>query len=102
VISEGTESHVPNSQNSPENNRAGVTPARVVIALCLVAPFVALTWVDSYARTDPSFIGIPFFYWYQRLWVIVSTVLTVIAYQLWRRDQRARAPRTSAKGGAAE
>ncbi|MFD9005231.1 DUF3311 domain-containing protein [Streptomyces sp. NPDC059582] len=84
--------------NAPEVNRGPVvTPVRVVIGLCLVAPFVAMLWVGSYAKTDPAFIGIPFFYWYQMLWVLVSTALTVIAYQLWRRDQRAR---TTTKGGA--
>ncbi|MFJ2606055.1 DUF3311 domain-containing protein [Streptomyces sp. NPDC091279] len=74
-----------------------VTPVRVVIALCLAAPFVAVLWVGSFAKTDPTFIGIPFFYWYQIAWVPISTALTSIAYQLWKRDQRAR---TGAKGGA--
>ncbi|MFE9093762.1 DUF3311 domain-containing protein [Streptomyces sp. NPDC007264] len=76
-----------------------VTPVRVVIALCLLAPFVAMLWVGSYAKTDPAFIGIPFFYWYQMLWVVISTALTMTAYKLWQRDQRAHA---SEKGGAAE
>ncbi|MCZ9347579.1 DUF3311 domain-containing protein [Streptomyces sp. TRM76130] len=82
----------------PQPARTGrepvVTPTRVIIGLCLVAPFVAMLWVSSYARTDPAFIGIPFFYWYQMAWVLISTALTVIAYRLWQRDQRAR------KGGA--
>lgn len=76
-----------------------VTPVRVVIALCLVAPFVAMLWVGSYAKSDPAFGGIPFFYWYQMLWVLISTALTMTAYKLWQRDQRARA---SQKGGASE
>ncbi|MER7695187.1 MULTISPECIES: DUF3311 domain-containing protein [unclassified Streptomyces] len=71
-----------------------VTPGRVVIGICLLAPFVAMLWVSSYARIEPKFIGIPFFYWYQMLWVVISTALTMIAYKLWQRDQRAR------KGGA--
>jgi hypothetical protein len=71
-----------------------VTPLRVVIALCLFAPFVAMLWVGSYAKTDPAFIGIPCFYWYQMAWVLISTALTMIAYKLWQRDQRAR------RGGA--
>ncbi|MGP4050127.1 DUF3311 domain-containing protein [Streptomyces sp. 2A115] len=70
---------------------------RVVIAVCLLAPFVAMLWVGSYAKVDPAFIGIPFFYWYQMLWVFISTVLTMTAYKLWQRDQRARA---ATKGGA--
>ncbi|RVU17282.1 DUF3311 domain-containing protein [Streptomyces antnestii] len=76
--------------DAPEVKRPVVTPVRVVIALCLVAPFVAMLWVSSYAKVDPAFIGIPFFYWYQMLWVLISTTLTMIAYKLWQRDQRAR------------
>jgi hypothetical protein len=72
---------------------------RVIIALCLIVPFVAMLWVGSYTKTDPQFIGIPFFYWYQMLWVLLSTLLTMAAYKLWQRDQRARSGK---KGGAAE
>ncbi|MCX4764885.1 DUF3311 domain-containing protein [Streptomyces sp. NBC_01275] len=79
-----------------------VTPVRVVIGLCLLAPFVAMLWVGSYAKVDPAFIGIPFFYWYQMLWVPLSAALTVTAYKLWQRDQRGRAASASAKGGASE
>lgn len=74
----------------PEAGPPVVTPARVVIAVCLIAPFVALLWVGSYTKIDPTFIGVPFFYWYQMLWVLISTVLTMTAYKLWQRDQRAR------------
>ncbi|MFB9461860.1 DUF3311 domain-containing protein [Streptomyces cinereospinus] len=86
--------------DAPDVNRAGpvVTPVRVVIALCLIAPFVAMLWVGSYAKLDPTFIGIPFFYWYQMAWVVISTGLTMLAYRLWQRDQRAR--RTQGGAGA--
>lgn len=67
-----------------------VTPGRVVVGLCLVIPFAALLCVDSYAQTDPTFIGIPFFYWYQMLWVVISSVLTCLAYVLVRREERNR------------
>ncbi|GFE22175.1 hypothetical protein Sliba_26280 [Streptomyces nigrescens] len=68
----------------------------MVAGLCLIAPFVAMLWVSSYARIEPTFIGIPFFYWYQMLWVLISTALTTLAYKLVQREQRAR------KGGAAQ
>jgi membrane protein implicated in regulation of membrane protease activity len=87
------------SQPPEVSRRPVVTPLRVVIAVCLIAPFVAMLWVGSYAKTDPAFIGIPFFYWYQMAWVLISTVLTMIAYKLWQRDQRAR---SAAKGGASQ
>ncbi|MEU6351635.1 DUF3311 domain-containing protein [Streptomyces sp. NPDC047072] len=78
------------SSDAPDQRPPVVTPVRVVIGLCLLAPFVAMLWVGSYAKVDPTFIGIPFFYWYQMLWVLISTALTMIAYKLWQRDQRAR------------
>ncbi|WP_189783899.1 DUF3311 domain-containing protein [Streptomyces capitiformicae] len=79
-----------------------VTPVRVVIALCLFAPFVAMLWVGSYAKTDPALMGIPFFYWYQMAWVLISTALTAVAYVLWQRDQRARKSQRSTDGGVAK
>ncbi|MBT2439054.1 DUF3311 domain-containing protein [Streptomyces sp. ISL-36] len=80
----------------PQEKQPTVTPVRVVVALCLFAPFVSMLWVSSYAKVEPTFIGIPFFYWYQMAWVLISTALTMIAYKLWQRDQRAR------KGGASQ
>ncbi|WP_152646130.1 DUF3311 domain-containing protein [Streptacidiphilus albus] len=67
-----------------------ITPTRVVCGILLLAPFVALFWVNSYARLRPAFIGIPFFYWYQLLWVIVSGVFTGGAYLLIRREEARR------------
>ncbi|MFI1092729.1 DUF3311 domain-containing protein [Streptomyces sp. NPDC020917] len=80
----------------PDTAPPVVTPSRVIAGLCLLAPFVALLWVDSYSRVTPRFIGIPFFYWYQMAWVPVAAALTYTAYVLVRREERAR------KGGAAK
>ncbi|MGP9018681.1 DUF3311 domain-containing protein [Streptomyces sp. BR1] len=82
---------------STQESRPLITPVRVVIAFCLIAPFVAMLWVGSYAKADPAFIGIPFFYWYQMLWVLISTALTMLAYKLWQHDQR-----TTRKEGASK
>ncbi len=41
----------------------------------LLAPFVATLWPPFYNHTDPAFYGIPFFYWYQLLWVILTSLL---------------------------
>lgn len=71
-----------------------LTVPLIVAGACLAIPFVAMLWVDSYARLTPALIGIPFFYWYQMLWVLVSTLLTVIAYVIVRRHERTR------RGGA--
>ncbi|MET7935209.1 DUF3311 domain-containing protein [Streptomyces sp. NPDC005322] len=70
--------------------RPVITPTRVVAGLCLIAPFIGMLWVGSYAKVEPALMGIPFFYWYQMLWVPISAALTSVAYVLVRREQRAR------------
>ncbi|MFI1969316.1 hypothetical protein BLA24_24895 [Streptomyces cinnamoneus] len=78
-------------EQPPADGRKPVVPVPLFVAgVCLAIPFVAMLWVGSYARVTPSFIGIPFFYWYQMLWVVISTLLTVIAYVLVRRHERTR------------
>ncbi|RKT15975.1 uncharacterized protein DUF3311 [Streptomyces sp. 1114.5] len=75
-----------------------VTPERVLAALALLVPIVAMLWVPSYDKTDPAVGGMPFFYWYQLLWVPASAVFTVAAYLLINRDEKAR--KAARKGGA--
>lgn len=48
--------------------------------LLFIVPFVASLWPPFYNRIDPTWMGMPFFYWYQLLWVIISAVLTAIVY----------------------
>ena len=48
--------------------------------LLLLAQFVFLLWPAYYNKIEPSWIGVPFFYWYQMLWVIVSAILIAIVY----------------------
>lgn len=52
------------------------------VRLLLLVPFVAMLWVASYNRTDPAFLGFPFFYWYQLLWVIVAAAIAGLVYKL--------------------
>ncbi|MEV5505999.1 DUF3311 domain-containing protein [Streptomyces orinoci] len=74
-----------------EGSRGRVVPVELVLAgVCLAVPFGAMLWVGSYARVEPRLAGVPFFYWYQMLWVLISTGLTAVAYVLVRRHQRAR------------
>jgi len=53
--------------------------------LLLLVPFVVL-WVPIYNRAEPSFEGIPFFYWYQMAWIVITVVLILFVYRLDRRN----------------
>ena len=46
----------------------------------LVVPFIAILWVPFYASAEPALFGIPYFYWYQFLWILISAALTAIVY----------------------
>jgi hypothetical protein len=45
--------------------------------LLLFLPFVALLWVPFYNSIEPALWGIPFFYWYQFLWVFLTSALII-------------------------
>jgi hypothetical protein len=48
--------------------------------LLLFLPFVALLCVPFYNRNEPALAGIPFFYWYQMLWIVLGAVLLLPLY----------------------
>ena len=50
------------------------------LLLLLIIPFIALLWPPFYNDLQPTFIGIPFFYWFQLLWVIITAMITAIVY----------------------
>lgn len=47
----------------------------------LLLPFLALLYVPSYNKAEPSLLGFPYFYWYQLLWVPITVVLIWIVYR---------------------
>jgi len=56
--------------------------------LLLLIPFVALLWVPFYNRIDPVLFSIPFFYWYQFLWVFLTSLIIIIVDALTREADR--------------
>ncbi|HEX8973604.1 DUF3311 domain-containing protein [Oryzihumus sp.] len=61
-------------------------PARtglmVLAGILVAAPIVALVWVSSYAKDGPHLGGFPFFFWYQLLWVFLTSGCTYAAYRI--------------------
>lgn len=78
--------------SSPEVPTRG--PARplpyVVSGALLVIAIVVPLLVPIYARSEPALGGIPFFYWYQMLWVLIDSGLLWICYALIVREDRRR------------
>jgi hypothetical protein len=46
----------------------------------LVLPFIATLWVPFYNAIEPMWLGIPMFYWWQFVWILISAILTAICY----------------------
>ncbi|HTN25830.1 MAG TPA: DUF3311 domain-containing protein [Solirubrobacteraceae bacterium] len=59
-------------------------PSRWWYAL-LALPLLGLLYPPLYATRSPELAGVPFFYWYQFAWVLVSAVLTAVVYRVMRR-----------------
>ena len=54
---------------------------RTVWYVILFTPFFVAIWVPLYNRIEPSVFGIPFFYWFQFVLIIVAAIVTALAYK---------------------
>ena len=50
------------------------------IYLLPIVPVVAQLWVPFYNHPLPALAGIPFFYWYQLVWVPLTAAILYVAY----------------------
>lgn len=48
--------------------------------LLFLLQYAVALWPAFYNRVEPTLVGIPFFYWFQLLWVVISAVLTGVVY----------------------
>ncbi len=54
---------------------------RLFWAGLIVGSWLVALAVPLYNRVEPRLAGIPFFYWFQFLWIIVAAILTALAYR---------------------
>jgi uncharacterized protein DUF3311 len=47
----------------------------------LIVPLIGTLIPPIYNTKDPTLIGIPFFYWYQMLWIPIGVTITVLVYR---------------------
>lgn len=63
---------------------------RRLVPLLLIVPFIGTLWVSSFASLTPELWGIPFFYWYQFLWIAIGALLTIVVYLVERSEEKRR------------
>ncbi len=56
----------------------------VLLLIAIVMPLL----VPLYAKEEPTFVGFPFFFWYQFLWIPLAALITTICYRIVSRQER--------------
>jgi len=59
-----------------------------LVHILLLVPFVAMLWVGFYNRVEPEFLSIPFFYWFQMIWIPLGALLLWPVYRAEEHDAR--------------
>lgn len=54
----------------------------------LLLPFVGTLWVPFYNRLEPRLGGVPFFYWYQFVWIGIGAALNGVVYLVMQRRSK--------------
>ncbi len=62
-------------------SKPSVRPLGWLQVLLLAIPCVAVLIVPFFNRVEPELWGIPFFYWWQMLWVPLSGVFVALVYR---------------------
>jgi len=55
--------------------------------LLLALPYAGLLYVGLYNKAMPDLFGFPFFYWYQLLWVPVTSLIIYIVFRTLPDDE---------------
>jgi hypothetical protein len=63
--------------------------------LLFLIPLVAMLWVPSYNRIEPTLGGVPFFYWYQLAWILLGAAIVLLVFMIDRK--LAHAPKTASE-----
>jgi len=56
--------------------------------ILLLVPFVGTLWVPFYDSAEPRLGGVPYFYWYQFLWIPIGAAITALVYFATREGDR--------------
>jgi hypothetical protein len=57
------------------------------VYLLLAVPVIGTLLPWTYNRVEPRLFGIPFFYWYQLLWIPIGVTCTLIVYRATRSER---------------
>ncbi|MFP3280402.1 MAG: DUF3311 domain-containing protein [Vulcanisaeta sp.] len=62
-----------------ETTERVATWRKVVAGVLFTIPWIFYLLLTLYDTAQPELGGVPFFYWFQTLWLVVSSILFIIA-----------------------
>jgi hypothetical protein len=65
-----------NETNKRANRNTGKD---VIAAILLLIPFIVYFDLPYFDVVNPTVAGVPFYYWFQTLWLVISAILFLIA-----------------------
>ena len=65
--------------NKVVSNKGNIMVKRIIAAILIIIPLIIYLDLPSYNTVNPTLLGVPFFYWYQTLWLALSAILFAIA-----------------------
>jgi hypothetical protein len=78
---------MPEDTGQVERTEAVRNPERSPWVWLLAVPVLLLIYPPLYNHTDPEFLGLPFFYWYQLATVPVAVICTSVVFLMTRRPR---------------
>ncbi len=79
-------------RNERDRSGTGRSVRTVVAFVLLLGECVVILVPSIYGRLTPKLFGIPFFYWFQLLWIIVGMAVTGLAYLLMQNPRSTAIP----------
>ncbi len=70
-----------NLQSNAPSEKSSADTGRRRLYWILVIPFIAMLVPQLFNYSEPSIGGVPFFYWYQLLWIPLTSFCTWIVYR---------------------
>ena len=62
-------------------------PVWWLVGILLLIPIVMPLLVNMYAKESPELFGVPFFFWYQFMWIPLAAGLSYTAFRVVSRQE---------------
>ncbi len=68
-----------NSDSGKKGPKSSAHKRRWLLPLIFL-PFIPVLYVPFFNRLEPTLAGVPFYYWFQMIWIPLSAIITFSVY----------------------